>query len=291
VTTMAPMATIAWMGTGLLGSGFVEAALSRGERVRVWNRTEARARPLEEKGATLCRTPEEAAEGAERLHLCLSDDEAVDAVLARALPALPAEAPVIDHTTVSPAGAVARARRLAAQGRGFLACPVFMGPINARQATGRMLCAGPAPLIEQLAPALRAMTGELVIYDADVSRPCVVKLVGNALIIGMAGCIADAFVIGQSGGLPAADVIEFLSSFPLAGILAGRGKRMAAGDHEPSFELSMARKDVRLMLEGTGGGSLSVLPGVAARMDALIERGLGGRDLGVLAIDTVPCRS
>ena len=41
---------------------------------------------------------------------------------------------------------------------------------------------------------------------------------------------------------------------------------MAAGDFTPSFELAMARKDVRLMIETAGDKPLAALPAIAARM-------------------------
>ena len=41
------MATVAFLGTGLLGSGMVEGMLRRGDAVTVWNRTESKARALE----------------------------------------------------------------------------------------------------------------------------------------------------------------------------------------------------------------------------------------------------
>jgi 3-hydroxyisobutyrate dehydrogenase-like beta-hydroxyacid dehydrogenase len=56
---------------------------------------------------------------------------------------------------------------------------------------------------------------------------------------------------------------------------------MSAGNFTPGFELTMARKDVRLMLE-TAVGPLAVLPGVADRMDTLIAEGHGDQDMGVL---------
>ena len=176
------MTTIAWLGTGLLGSGFVEAALSRGDTVHVWNRTFAKAEALTERGAKAFRTVAEAVDGVERVHLCLSDDASVDAVLAELLPVLGGDLPVVDHTTVSPTGGVARAHRLAEQSVGFLACPVFMAPANAKAAQGRMLCAGPAALVERLAPELRKMTGELVLLGEDVKKPYGIKLFGNALL-------------------------------------------------------------------------------------------------------------
>ena len=57
---------------------------------------------------------------------------------------------------------------------------------------------------------------------------------------------------------------------------------MIAGDFSPSFELQMARKDVRLMIETAGALPLGVLPGMAARMDALIAEGHGAEDLAVM---------
>jgi 3-hydroxyisobutyrate dehydrogenase-like beta-hydroxyacid dehydrogenase len=60
---------------------------------------------------------------------------------------------------------------------------------------------------------------------------------------------------------------------------------MAAGDYTPSFELSMARKDVRLMLETARAQRLAALPGIAARMDELIAEGHGEDDLAVLGVD------
>ena len=38
------MATVAFLGTGLLGGAMVEGMLRRGDAVTVWNRTEAKAR-------------------------------------------------------------------------------------------------------------------------------------------------------------------------------------------------------------------------------------------------------
>jgi len=282
------MATIAWLGTGLLGSGFVKAALRRGNTVRVWNRSAAKLEPLKALGALPCATPAEAVAGAERVHLCLSDDAAVDGVLDQLLAAPGFKAPVVDHTTVTPRGAQARAQRLAAKGVGFLACPVFMGPSNAAESTGRMLCAGPPALVEQLTPALKQMTGELVVMGADVRVPCTYKLIGNAMIIGVTGVLADTFALAQGADLTPQDVLGFVSNFPFGTIATARGARMAKGDYDATFELAMARKDVRLMQQTAAGKALSALDGVGARMDQLLAKGHGAKDLGALSVETIP---
>ncbi len=73
--------------------------------------------------------------------------------------------------------------------------------------------------------------------------------------------------------------------FNPATIVQTRGASMAKGDFTPSFEMVMARKDVRLMMETAGVRPLAALPAIAARMDALIAAGHGGKDFGALAIE------
>jgi hypothetical protein len=62
---------------------------------------------------------------------------------------------------------------------------------------------------------------------------------------------------------------------------------MARAETTPaSFELAMARKDVRLMTESARGASLVVLPGIAQRMDAAIAEGKGREDLAAIGTTT-----
>jgi 3-hydroxyisobutyrate dehydrogenase len=117
---------IAVLGTGLLGSGFARAACRRGESVRVWNRTIERARPLAEDGAVVCDDPAAAIRDATRVHVVLSDDAAVDDVLAAARPERGAL--ILDHTTTSTAGARRRTASWREHGITYVHAPVFMGP-------------------------------------------------------------------------------------------------------------------------------------------------------------------
>ena len=61
-----------------------------------------------------------------------------------------------------------------------------------------------------------------------------------------------------------------------------RGHKMARGDFSAMFELAMARKDVRLMIEAAGTQPLVVLPALAARMDDAIAAGHGKDDLAAI---------
>jgi 3-hydroxyisobutyrate dehydrogenase-like beta-hydroxyacid dehydrogenase len=279
------MTHIAFLGTGLLGSAFVEAAAKRGERVTVWNRTVEKARALERFGVTVAETPAEAVRGAERVHMVLEDDAVVEEVLAALRPGLSPETIVVDHTTTQPAHTAARVERLHAEGVRYLHCPVFIGPPAARQGKGTILSAGPRELFDAVEPALERMAERVRWVGERPDRAAVYKLCGNAWIIGLAALAADVFAVAAGAGVPAEEALGVLELFDVGAIIPGRARQMVKGDFAPAFELAMARKDVRLMLETAAGQPLAALPGVAARMDALIADGHGDEDLAVLGRD------
>src|ERR1044072_8686688 len=105
------MTHIAFLGTGLLGSGLAEAAAKRGDSITVWNRTIDKARALEQFGARVANTPADAVRGAERVHLVLKDDQVVEEVIAALRPGVDAKTIIVDHTTTQPTLTPARAKR------------------------------------------------------------------------------------------------------------------------------------------------------------------------------------
>ena len=156
------MKTIAFLGTGRLGSGFVHRLLGLGHAVHVWNRSPAAANALEAHGAKAFATAAEAIAGVDRVHLALADDASVDAVLEPLFPLLPATTWIIDHTTNLPSATGERARRWAERGRVYLHAPVFMGPANAAEGTGVMLLSGDPQQCARVLPELEQMTGRVI---------------------------------------------------------------------------------------------------------------------------------
>ena len=281
------MSKIAFLGTGLLGAAFAEAAAKRGDTVTAWNRSLDKVRALESFGVIAAATPADAVRGATRVHIVLKDDAVVEEVLAAARAGLSPDAIIIDHTTTLPTLTADRANRLNGEGVKYLHCPVFMGPPAARNAQGTMMVAGPKALYENVKAELAKMTGRVEYLGERADIAAVNKLFGNAMIIGVAAVMADVFTIAQASNVSADDAIRTLGFFDLNSLVSGRGAAMAKGNFTATFELTMARKDVRLMLETTGDRPMSALPAVAARMDQLITAGHGAADASVLGIDAV----
>ena len=282
------MANIAFLGTGLLGGAFAEAAAKRGDSVTAWNRSQQKVQALAQFGVKPAATPADAVRGASRVHLVLKDDAVVEEVVAQARNALSRDTILIDHSTTLPALTAQRAERLHSEGLKYLHCPVFMGPPAARNAQGSMLVAGPQALFESVKADLARMTGRLEYLGERADLAAVDKLFGNAMIIGLSAMLADILTIAKASKVDAADPIKLLGLLDLNAMVALRGPNMAKGNFStPSFELAMARKDVRLMLETAGERPMASLPGIAARMDQLIAAGHGGHDVSVLGIDAV----
>lgn len=277
------MAKIAFLGTGLLGGAFAEAAARRGDSVTAWNRSAAKAQALGQFGIAVAATPAEAVRGAARVHLVLKDDAVVDQVIDAARAGLAPDVLLVDHSTTLPALTTDRAARLAAAGIKFLHAPVFMTPLAARTAKGSMLVSGPRALFDPVAAELGAMTGRLEYQGERSDLAAAKKLFGNALILSLSATMADMLTLAQGSGVDAQAAIDVAELFDLNALVATRGGNMVKNNFAPSFELAMARKDIGLMLATAGERPLAVLPGVAARMDQLIAAGHGADDVSIWA--------
>jgi len=277
---------IAFFGTGLMGSGFVRRLRATGHEVNVWNRSAAKARALETDGARAFDDPAAALAGAERIHLSLSDDASVDAVLEPLAAAIPKAVWIVDHTTTAVTPTAERIARWDARGRTFVHAPVFMGPANALEGTGLMLVSGERARHDTLLPELQQMTGNVVYLGEGPERAAAFKLFGNMTLIGIMGVLGDVNRLAHAVGIPTKEAFSLFKHFNPGQFLPARAARIESGEFtSPSFEVSMARKDVRLMIEEAqrGGVDLFVMPGVAAMFDAAIARGEGALDAAAAA--------
>jgi 3-hydroxyisobutyrate dehydrogenase len=277
------METIAFYGAGMLGSAMARGMRRRAIDVRMWNRTFERAQALEADGAHAFADAAEAARGAERLHLCLRDDDAVDAVLEAALPGIAPGTAIVDHTTVLPQRVPERAERVRAAGFEFIHAPVFMGPPMAIESTGAMLTSGDATTFERVRPALAAMCSDLRYLGERDDAAAIYKLMGNAMILAMVGGINDMLRIGEERGLSRAEAYQLFDFYDPSGQIKGRGRRMVTQDYEPAWTLDMALKDALLMQGAANHENLPVVDAVEALMREVSARGLGDRDLAAVA--------
>jgi 3-hydroxyisobutyrate dehydrogenase len=168
-----------------------------------------------------------------------------------------------------------------------------MGPQNALESTGIMLASGERARFDQLAPALSQMTGKLVYLGEAPERAAGFKLLGNLFLMFMTSGLGEVLTLAKALGISAADAATLFDTFNPGQTLGPRLQRMLSNDFaKPSWELAMARKDARLMMEEATRAEvpLPVLPAIAQLMDRFIARGHGGDDWMVIAKDALTAK-
>jgi 3-hydroxyisobutyrate dehydrogenase len=281
------MNNVAFLGTGLLGGAMAERMLAQGDSVTVWNRTASKMRALQAAGAVVAHTAADAVAAADRVHLAFTDDAVVDAILAEVTPRLRQDAIVMDHSTTSPVATKARAAGFAQAGVRFLHTPVFMSPQMCREGKGLIMVSGPSTIFDAAQPALARMTGDVWYLGERTDLAAAYKLFGNSMLFAINAGLTDVLAMAKNLGVAGNEAIALFSRFNTSMAIPMRGQKMAAGDFSASFELAMARKDARLMIESAGQVPLIVLPALAARMDEMIAAGHGKDDFAAIAAPVV----
>ena len=282
--------TVAFLGTGFMGTPMAKRLAAAGCATRVWNRTPEKAAALRADGATPCRTPREAANGAAFVCLCLTDGKAVEEVLfgkPALAEALSARSIVIDFSTIGVASAQSLAARVAeASGAAWLDAPVSGGVSGARTGSLVIFAGGDPVVIERAAPLLKHLAAR-VTRMGDVGSGQAAKLCSQLIVSTTMVAIAEAIALGRLLGvdvshLPSALEGGFADSKPLQIF----GPRMAAArDPGPAVsELRMMHKDVSAILAAAAdaGAQTPLLRRVDDLYRRLIEAGFGGDDLPAL---------
>jgi len=211
-------------------------------------------------------------------------------VLAAASEGLKPGAIIIDHTTTSAKGAIERTAAWKQRGYTYVHAPVFMGPSNALDSRGYMLVSGDQAAIGRVEAELSKMTGKLINFGTEEGKAAGMKLIGNLFLISLTAGLSDALALAKSLNIPAEDIGGLFAAWNPGSGVPARFKRITSGDFDnPSWELSMSRKDAGLMMQAAaeGGTHLAVIPGIAALMDEWIAKGYGNSDWTVIAKDNL----
>jgi len=164
---------------------------------------------------------------------------------------------------------------------------VFMSPQMCREGKGLIMVSGPSDIFEAVRPALARMTGDVWYLGERSNLAAAYKLFGNSMLFAINAGLTDVLAMAKNLGVPGEEAVALFARFNTSLAIPMRGKKMVAGDFSAMFELAMARKDVRLMLESAGDQPLIVLPALAARMDDVIAAGHGKDDLAAIAAPVV----
>ncbi len=279
---MAHMTRVAFLGLGAMGAPMARRIVAAGLPTTVWNRKPERAAPFAALGASVARTPREAAASADVVCTMLSDPAALEAVASGAdglLAGLSPGALWLDFSTVTPAASRSLAARAKQRGAAFCDVPVAGSVKPAGDGTLRILAGGDASDLERGRPVLDAVSKGVLHFGA-VGQGSAMKLVNNLLFGVTLAAFGEALGLAKQLGLPEKEATEYLLSIPsVSPYLKAKMDFLAAGGEPPAFALSLMEKDLRLMVEAAGGpSSAAVVEAARSDYERARKAGLGEKD-------------
>ncbi|MEG3085917.1 NAD(P)-dependent oxidoreductase [Sphingomonas sp. PB4P5] len=255
------MATIAFIGTGVMGAPMARHLATAGHDLTVYNRTRAKA---EATGLTVAATPAAAAAGKDAVITCVGNDDDLAAVTLGpdgAFGTMREDAVFIDHTTVS----ADLARRLADVRGLVIDAPVSGGQAGAENGKLSIMCGGSAEAMAKAEPIIAAYAARIVHVGAAGAGQTT-KMVNQIAIAGVLQGVSEALRFAQASELDLAKVFEAISGGAAQSWqMVNRWESMGEDRFDFGFAVDWMRKDLGLALDEAKRNG-AVLP-VAALVD------------------------
>ncbi len=271
-TTLRPVATIGFIGLGVMGEPMCgHLARRSGRTVLAHDLHSEPLGRLAEFGVTAA-TPEQLAKRCDLILLSLPDGKAVQAVIAALEPHLAAGQCIVDTSTSPVPLTRSIGGALTARGIGFADAPVARTREAAARGELSIMVGASDAVFAHVRPVLETM-GSDVTHCGPVGCGQVVKILNNMLVFQNTAALAEAIALGRRNGVPA-DVL-------LPAIALGSGDSFVLRNHglksmlprvfpERAFSTRYAMKDLSYALEMAEAAGVAV-PGAKLTMQRLRE--------------------
>jgi 3-hydroxyisobutyrate dehydrogenase len=274
------MASVGFIGLGIMGRSMAMNLVSAGEQVAVWNRTRSRATDLEAAGADVVASPADVARSCELVLICVSDTPDVESVVFGddgVAEGLSAGSLIVDHSTISPAATKEFASRVNELGAHWLDAPVSGGSEGAANGTLSIMVGGDAEQLDR-ARDLFGIMGTTITHVGPQGAGQLVKAVNQILVVVNQLAVSEALLLAEAGDLDLESALKAVEGGAAGSwMLSNRGPQMINRDWRPGFTIDLQQKDLRLVLEAADDLGVP-LPGTSLVFQmyrALQSRGLG----------------
>jgi 3-hydroxyisobutyrate dehydrogenase-like beta-hydroxyacid dehydrogenase len=268
------------IGLGHMGTAFAERVLEAEFPLVVYNRTRSKAESVADRGAAVAASAADLAARVDVVLTSLSDDEALESVVAEVLPAARPDTVLVDMSTVSPAASARVAGEAEAVSVGYLRAPVSGNPSVVRAGRLSFIVSGPADVLERVEPVIRAI-GPTIHHVGEREQARIVKLAINLIIGGLAELMSEALVLGEAAGVSRADLLEVMgNSAAGAPFVKYKTEPLLRDDFSATFTTALMEKDIDLILDAAheNGVELPVGRELKALLRAASEAGYANED-------------
>jgi 3-hydroxyisobutyrate dehydrogenase len=273
------MATIAALGTGVMGAPMARNLARAGHTVRAWNRSPEKAVALSDDGVEVRDDPAAATDGADVVMTMLSDADAVLDVARRA--SLAGGQIWWQASTIGLEGTDACAALARETGAVLVDGPVLGTKVPAQEGKLVVLASGPGGALDACA-ALFDAVGQRTMRLGPAGTGTRLKLAVNLWVLVVTQGTAETIAFAQSLGLDPAQVLDALEGGALDLPYFRMKSRLMLDEEFPaSFALALAAKDARLVAAAAEGHSadLPIARAIAERFTQATEAGHGEEDM------------
>jgi len=277
------MAKLGFIGLGAMGAPMARNLLKAGYSVTVYARRKEAIEALGADGAQAAVSPADVASRSSIVLTMVTDTSAVREVVLAANGIIEGARPgsvVIDHSTISPAGARSIAAELQRRDVAMLDAPVSGGVAAAETGTLAMMVGGDASIFERCETILGRMA-QTVVYIGASGAGQIAKACNQICTIVNQQAAAEAMLMAERCGVDPFKVEQVLmAGFAASRMLDVQAPKMIARKFEGRVESRLHHKDIQIVLEMARelGISLPASAAAAVVLAKLQERGGAKKD-------------
>ncbi len=254
---------IGFVGLGPMGEAMAARLLDAGHRLRVFNRTPARADALVAAGAERAASPAAASAQADIVFSMLADDNASEALTLGAegiIAGLGRDRAHVSCSTISPALSRRFEQAHGERDQLYAAATVLGRPPAARAGELFIVLAGHPVARDRAAPPLGTLGQRVFDLGDDAGHANLVKLSLNFMIFSTIEQMAEMFALNEKGGVAPAALFDILTnSFFTAPVHRNYGRLIVERQFDPpGAAVPLAAKDNRLLLAAAEALSVPV---------------------------------
>ncbi|RLK62996.1 NAD(P)-dependent oxidoreductase [Atopobacter sp. AH10] len=246
------MATIGFIGTGVMGSAMASHLLDAGHSLTVYTRTKSKADELVKSGALWADSPKEVVEASDFILSIVGYPSDVEEIYFGEGGIFEADVKgkyLIDLTTSTPTLAKIIAKEAKARQAFAFDAPVSGGDLGAQRGQLTCMVGGPEEGFEQILPILEVFS-TTVIRQGNNGAGQHTKMANQIMIAGTMTGMTELLVYAQKAGLNLKKVLDTVGAGSAANwSLTNYAPRIMQDNYSPGFFVKHFLKDLKIALD------------------------------------------
>ena len=246
------MATLGFVGLGVMGSQMVNRLLAKGHTVAGYNRTRAKAQWLVEKGMHWAGSPRDVASACDYIFAMVTNAAAITAVTEGPdglLAGLSAGKIFIDMSTLSPTVSRTLAAKVRTLGADMVDSPVSGSVITLQEGKLSVMVGGRKETFDKIKPLLLDI-GPKVTYVGDNGLALSMKIATNLSLAVQMLAFSEGVLLAEKSGIAREVAVDVLTHSAVASpMIQYRGPFVLQQPEEAWFDVNMMQKDMVLAMD------------------------------------------